>query len=272
VKGPNERYHDRVAARYDDVYAKDAYWDYYFEVGRRRIRRLLPRDLAHPVLDAGCGTGLYGLGLLKSGFRVVFSDLSQKMLDRAAEKAAAMPQRKNASFVKSDLQTLAEFEDATFSLLVAQGDPLSFVPDPEGAVRAIARVLRPGGSAVASVDSRFGGVDVYAKRAKPAEVAELADFLKTGGATWLADEKSERFPTHAFTPAELRRLGERAGLETVEVVGKTLFDLRGGHAWLADDGARKRLLDLEEEYGGTELALGRAHHLQVVWRKPAATA
>lgn len=272
MKGANERHHDRVAARYDDVYARDAYWDYYFEAGWRRLKRLLPRDLGAPVLDAGCGTGKYGLALLKHGYRVVFSDLSQKMLDRAAEKAALLPQRRNASFVKDDLQDLAACEDAAFSLVVAQGDPLSFVADPAAAVRAIARVLRPGGVAVASVDARYGGTDVFVRRARPKEVADLAAFLRTGAATWLADAKEERFPTHAFTPDELRKLGTKAGLETVEIAGKTVFDLRGGHAWLADADARRTLLDLEEETATTEFGLGRAHHLQVAWRRPAATA
>ena len=188
MKDANEKYHDRVAARYDDVYGRDAYWEYYLEAGRRRIKKHLPRDLAHPVLDAGCGTGLYGLWLLKSGFKVVFADLSQKMLDRAEEKASAMPQRKNATFVKSDLQRSAEFADGTFSLVLAQGDPLSFVPDPALAVRHMARILRPGGIVAAGVDSRFGGLDVFVKRARPAEVDELASFLRTGTATWLADD------------------------------------------------------------------------------------
>ena len=270
MKDANEKYHDRVAARYDDVYGRDAYWEYYLEAGRRRIKKHLPRDLAHPVLDAGCGTGLYGLWLLKSGFKVVFADLSQKMLDRAEEKAAAMPQRKNATFVKSDLQRSEEFADGTFSLVLAQGDPLSFVPDPSLAVRHLARILRPGGVVAAGVDSRFGGLDVFVKRARPAEVDELAVFLRTGAATWLADDKNERFATHAFSPEEVRKLGRKAGLETVEIAGRTLFDLRGGHAWLADPEARRKLLALEDEFGDGEAALGRAHHLQVVWRKPAA--
>ncbi|HYC79318.1 MAG TPA: class I SAM-dependent methyltransferase [Planctomycetota bacterium] len=268
MKGANERYHDRIAPRYDDVYRKDAYWRHYFDVGWRRIKRRLPSDLSHPVLDAGCGTGLYGLELLKSGFRVVFSDLSQKMLDRAEEKAAALPQRAKASFVKADLQDLAGLDDGAFAAVVAQGDPLSFVADPREAVRAIARVLRPGGFAAVSVDSRFGGVDVFLKRGPKASLDETAAFLRTGAATWLADDRDERFPTHAFTPDELRKLGARAGLETLEIIGKTLFDLRNGHPWIDDPATRRRLLELEEEFGDTELALGRAHHLQAIWRKP----
>jgi SAM-dependent methyltransferase len=269
MKGANERYHDRVAARYDDVYAKDPYWEYYFEVGWRRMKRRLPSDLGKPALDVGCGTGRYGIPLLKSGFRVVFSDLSRKMLDRAEVVVATTAKGRGATFVQSDLQDLAEFQDDAFGVVVAQGDPLSFVPDPAAAVRAMARVAAPGAIVVASVDGRYGGVDAFFKRAKPGEVEELEAFLKDGRTEWLADARDERFPTRAFVPEDLRRFGERAGLETLEIVGKTLFDLRGGHPWLADARTRKRLLELEERYGATELGLGRGHHLQVVWKKPA---
>lgn len=44
-------------------------------------------DLNTPVLDFGCGTGLSGLALSLAGFKVIDGvDLTQEMLDRAAEK------------------------------------------------------------------------------------------------------------------------------------------------------------------------------------------
>ncbi len=264
-KGPNEHYHDRVAARYDDIYARDTYWDYYFDVSYRHLRRWLPADLSQPVLDAGCGTGLYGLELLKSGFRVTFSDLSQAMLDRAQAKATTAFPSRPSTFVKADLQTLDGLPDDSFGLVTGQGDPLSFVEDPREAVRNIRRVLRPGGVAVMSVDSRFGGIDPFLTRH---DLEGLDGFLRTGSSVWLADRAEERFPLHAFTPEELRTLGSRSGLEVEHLIGKTVFDLRHGHPWLDDRQLRRQLLEMEAKLGPTELGLGRAHHLQVVWRRP----
>jgi len=44
------------------------------------------------VLDIGCGLGQFGLELARQGHRVCFNDLSQRMLDRVREQAAAEPE------------------------------------------------------------------------------------------------------------------------------------------------------------------------------------
>ncbi len=265
MKGPNERYHDRVAPRYDDIYAKDAYWAYYLEVGWRHIKRFLPSDLGKPVLDAGCGTGLYGRKLMESGYRVVFSDLSQGMLDRAERLNLTEFPGRPATYLKSDLEHLEGHESGSYSFLTAQGDPLSFVSDVRRAMKNIARVLLPGGTAICSVDSRFGGVDPFFSRD---DLEGLESFLRTGDSDWLADKKDERFPIHAFLPDELRKIGDAAGLDTVDVIGKTVFHLRDNHPWLTDRERRRKLIELEAKLGNTAYGLGRAHHLQVVWKKP----
>ncbi|MAG57486.1 MAG: hypothetical protein CMJ83_14435 [Planctomycetes bacterium] len=260
----NERYHDRIAARYDDVYKKDAYWAYYHEVSWQDLKPSLPRDLSRPVLDVGCGTGLFGLRLMKSGYTVVFSDLSRKMLDVALRKAGEQFPSREADAAVADITDLEPFEDERFSFVVAQGDPLSFSTDRRRAWRNLHRVLAPNGCAVVSVDSRFGGCQPFVGRN---DLEGLEDFLAKGAGTWLADRAEERFPFHAFTPTSLRQEAERAGFDVVRVIGKTMFDLRGGHPWIDDLKTRRRLLAMEKRYGATELALGRAHHLQITVRK-----
>jgi hypothetical protein len=44
------------------------------------MKAYLPRDLARETHDVGCGTGVFGLKLLKVGSRVLFSDLSTRVL------------------------------------------------------------------------------------------------------------------------------------------------------------------------------------------------
>jgi SAM-dependent methyltransferase len=259
---PNQRYHDRVASRYDDIYAKDPYWSYYRDVSWQDLKRSLPTDLALPVLDVGCGTGLYGLKLMRSGFRVVFSDLSRKMLDVADRNARTQFPGRRVEAVQADITDLEPFDDRQFSLVVAQGDVLSFALDWQRALSSVRRVLAPGGRAVLSVDSRFGGVDPFLKQN---DLDGLEDFLRCGTGEWLADRPEERFPFHAFVPDELARCAGRAGLVLVRIIGKTLFDLRHGHCWLDDTASRRRLLALELRYGETAFALGRAHHLQVTF-------
>jgi hypothetical protein len=62
----SRRYHDRVARQYDSIY-DDPYWEFHDELTWRLIKPFLPRDAAARCADLGCGTGKWGLRLLKSG-------------------------------------------------------------------------------------------------------------------------------------------------------------------------------------------------------------
>lgn len=266
MSGPNQRYHDRIAPRYDDVYAEDPYWDLYHDVSWRGLKPYLPRDLSKQVLDVGCGTGLYGLRLAKSRFRVVFSDLSRKMLDVTERKVAERFARAGHECVQADITDLIPFTDGQFSFVVGQGDPLSFSSDWRRALASIARVLIPGGTAVLSVDARYGACEPFIERGR---LDELQHFLESGKSEWLADRKEERFPLHAFTPQELRSGAEAAGFDVLKLFGKMVFAPRHQPELYADPERRRQLLELEEKWHSTELGLGRAHHLQIALRKRA---
>src|SRR5262249_33878254 len=147
-----ERYHDRIAPRYDSIYGKDPYWEFYRAVTWEHLRRFISPDLASPVLDVGCGTGEWGLRLARSGYRVVLSDISLGMLEAATRRAEQLGVLDRTEFVQADVCDLSALDDARFSLVIAEGDPLSFCADPRRAAREIFRVLRPGGHLVASVD------------------------------------------------------------------------------------------------------------------------
>src|SRR4051812_46381780 len=62
----SRKYHNRVARQYDQIY-DDRYWEFHDELTWRAIKPHLPRDANGPCLDLGCGTGKWGLKLLKSG-------------------------------------------------------------------------------------------------------------------------------------------------------------------------------------------------------------
>ena len=71
----SRRYHDRVARQYDSIY-DDPYWAFHDELTWRLVKPHLPRDLTAACCDLGCGTGKWGLKLLKSGFATTFVDSS----------------------------------------------------------------------------------------------------------------------------------------------------------------------------------------------------
>jgi SAM-dependent methyltransferase len=107
-------------------------------VERDETPRLLPRLEGRDVLDLGCGHGHYARLALTLGARRVLA------LDCAAPMAAAAP----APAVVADAGRLP-LRNARLDVVVASL-LLSFVADPRGLLREVARVLRPGGALVAS--------------------------------------------------------------------------------------------------------------------------
>ena len=264
-RSKNEAFHDRYASIYDSRYTGNPYWEVYDAVTWAHMRRFLPADLSTRVLDAGCGTGKWGLRLAKSGYRVTLSDLSQKMLDQAANKAEQMGVADRVELCKADLATLEGLPDAAFDFIVAQGDPLSLVDKPQQAMKAVARVAAPAGIVVASVDNRWAGVDHYLERG---DLRELDRFLKAGQSQWHGNREESRFPLHMFWPRELCAGLEAQSFEVLDVLGKTVLVTRHTDLSLYNSpAAQKRLVQLELRYGREREALGRAAHLQIAARR-----
>lgn len=81
----SRRYHDRVARQYDSIY-DDPYWEFHDRLTWQAIKPHLPGDAGAQCCDLGCGTGKWGLKLLKSGFNTTFVDLSAAMIERTRSK------------------------------------------------------------------------------------------------------------------------------------------------------------------------------------------
>ncbi|MCC6741195.1 MAG: methyltransferase domain-containing protein [Planctomycetia bacterium] len=257
-----ERYYDRIAHRYDDMY-DTPYWDLYRRVSWEHVKPLLPRERSR-ILDIGGGTGIWAVRLAAAGHDVVCADLSHKMVDVARQKAEREGLADRVTCVRSDLQDLREFGEGEFAMVWAQGDPLSYVPDPPLAVKNVSRVLRPGGLFVASVDSRYAAVEHFLERGR---VAELELFIRTGKDQWLADRPEERFPVTFFAPDDLRKMLDRRGFEVVSMIGKTVLPIRKHEKLLDDPAEFRRLLALELDLNRDPALLGGAGHLEVAARK-----
>lgn len=97
------------------------------------------------ILDVACGTGAVSLACaerLGEG-RVTAVDLSEGMLERARQKAAARGLG-NLSFRCADLASMDFGADAFDGACCGFG--LFFLPDMDAALRAMARPVRPGGA------------------------------------------------------------------------------------------------------------------------------
>src|SRR5215510_14874880 len=121
----SRRYHDRVARQYDSIY-EDPYWEFHDELTWRMIKPHLPRDQSARCADLGCGTGKWGLKLLKSGFVTTFVDSSAAMIEQVRAKLPEMPARaqERATLIAGDIVQMPELPSDEFTLVLAMGDPL----------------------------------------------------------------------------------------------------------------------------------------------------
>ncbi|GAB2928950.1 demethylmenaquinone methyltransferase [Micromonospora polyrhachis] len=129
---------DGVAARYDLTntvlsFGQDRGW-------RRATRAALGLLPGERVLDVGAGTGVSTEELAQSGAYAVGADLSQGMLRTGKQTRPAVP------LLAGDALRLP-FPDETFDA-VTISFALRNIPDPEAALREMARVTRPGGRLV----------------------------------------------------------------------------------------------------------------------------
>jgi len=262
----SRRYHDRVARQYDAIY-DDPYWEFHDELTWRLAKPYLPRDAAAACADLGCGTGKWGLKLLKSGYATTFVDHAAAMIEQARVKAESLGAKaRRATFVVADIVDLATIESESFSLVVAMGDPLSICSDPQRAANEMYRISKAGGVVVATADNKLAALDHFVDRGN---LDALEEFVATGRTRWLTPDEREQFELTTFTPATLRKLFERAGFEVLGVAGKTIVPVRQNKHLLTYPDAVRRLIRVEETLASDPAAAARAGHFQIAARRPA---
>jgi SAM-dependent methyltransferase len=110
----------------------------------------MPRAAA--ALEIGCGAGHLTAQLAERSLRIEAVDASQAMVDVAANRAREKRLQERVSVGVADVHALP-FESDHFDLVVAVG-VIPWLHTPDGAIREMARVLRPGGQLVLTADNR----------------------------------------------------------------------------------------------------------------------
>jgi ubiquinone/menaquinone biosynthesis C-methylase UbiE len=101
------------------------------------------------VLDAGCGTGNYGIALAQAGFWVIGIDFAAGMLAKAQAKVTNGLSRL-VSFQQADLNVPLEFPEAHFDHVISIS-VLQAVANPMFSIGELHRVLKLGGTLVVSL-------------------------------------------------------------------------------------------------------------------------
>ena len=172
------------------------------EALERRLLLRLAGDLrGRSVLDVGCGDGTLTFALAHAGAACVTGcDIDPRMIARAA--AGAAQQEAAVHYAVADARRLP-FADRRFDVVTVVA-VLAFVPDAEGAVCEMARVLKPGGSLIVG---ELGKWSLWAGRRR---VRGWLGSLTWRGATFR-------------TGRQLSELAQAAGLGVERISGAIFF-------------------------------------------------
>ena len=170
------------------------------------------------LLDVGCGDGLISFGTLekvKSG-RVIFSDISQDLLNHAQTLAGEMNLLERCQFLNASADDLSSITDATVDVVTTRS-VLIYVSAKQQAFNEFYRVLRPGGrlSIFEPINrygspgppDRFGAYD-----AKP--IMEIAQKVE---ALYQNIQPLDSDPMLDFDERDLVRFAENAGFKEIHL-------------------------------------------------------
>jgi ubiquinone/menaquinone biosynthesis C-methylase UbiE len=236
IKDVNTRYHDAAAHEYDAKWGID-----FGDIGQDQVRAKLVKALGgddaqtfDDALEIGSGTGYFSLNLVQLGLigKLTATDISPGMLGRLASTAKALG-LDDVSTVVAEAETLP-FEDESFDLVLGHA-VLHHIPDLDRAFAEFKRVLRPGGLIVfAGEPSRYGDrLAALPKRSGMLVAPVWRRLVGARGRAVAEVDQSEghslegEVDVHAFAPADLRRLLERAGFDDRRVGGEELL----ANAW-----------------------------------------
>ena len=195
-------YHDSIAPMWNAGYEGDTY-----AIRMRILASLIPSGTSgQRWLDAGCGTGTLSRWLARErGFSVVAIDASEQML------ANAIPQA-GVEYHKSDVSKTglpAGSFDGVLSSSV-----LEYLPSVEGALREFHRLLKPGGTLVASVPNAAWSVRIPTK----AVYWLTRPFGRNRWHTYLDYSK------HCYTASSFAQLLQASGFSTPRLVKFGYFE------------------------------------------------
>jgi arsenite methyltransferase len=172
------------------------------------------------LLDVGAGDGLIAFGALERGVRgVVFSDVSDDLLDHSRDLAERLGVAERCRFVRAAAQDLAGVEDASVDVVTTRS-VLIYVPlaDKRRAFQEFHRVLRPGGRVSCfepinrfGLDARLDTASFLGLDTEP--VAHLAARVKA----FFDDRAPGERTLVDFDERDLVGLAEAAGFRTVEL-------------------------------------------------------
>jgi ubiquinone/menaquinone biosynthesis C-methylase UbiE len=168
------------------------------------------------LLDVGCGEGLIGFGALERGAgHVVFSDISDDLLDFCREAADALGVSERCSFVNAGAADLSGIDDAFVDVTTTRS-VLIYVREKVTTFGEIFRVLKPGGRFSCFEPINRFGMENRAQGIWGYPADGLSDLAKRVEQVYAAIQPLDD-PMLDFDERDLMRLAEGAGFFPIEL-------------------------------------------------------
>jgi arsenite methyltransferase len=219
MTGPDRWYRWLLEVRFggDAAYREKDLTEFLYPVRDAVLDRARLRP-GQTLLDVGTGDGLIAFGALErlgASGRVIFSDISQSLLDHCRAAASADGLLDRCRFVLAPADQLAAVADASVDAVTTRS-VLIYVNDKAQAMREFFRVLRAGGRAslfepfnvvMSAGPDLFLGYDVTPVTALAARVQALYTPIQPPGAD----------PVPGFDDRDLVRYAQDAGFSEISL-------------------------------------------------------
>ena len=174
------------------------------------------------LLDVGAGDGLIAFGaldLIGDQGRVIFSDVSQDLLDHSRSLATEIGVLDQCRFLRAPADDLSALEDASVDAVTTRS-VLIYVADKERAFGEFHRVLKPGGRL-----SIWEPINSFSRRNPPSDgrlfagydTAPVQDLARRVGAVFERIQPPDKDPMLDFDERDLLALAEGAGFAETQL-------------------------------------------------------
>lgn len=211
------RFFEERAKRYDEI-ARRPYWRFCGDLLHRllelNLESRLDRDRRIRILDAGGGTGLWGVRLAAEFPRAesVLLDFSEAMLAAAVTRARRAGVVRRFSIREGNLHDPIDRTLGLFDLVVCFHNVASLVADPAALLRNLRDALAPDGTLALVVPNRYQASFTCVRDGRFSELRRIREKS--------AVRYHPGFPdVYLFTPDLIRRMLAEAGFRDITVHG-----------------------------------------------------
>jgi arsenite methyltransferase len=170
------------------------------------------------LLDVGCGDGLIAFGALEkvATSRVIFSDISQDLLDHVQSLARKMNLLERCQFLNASADNLSSVADETIDVVTTRS-VLIYVTAKQQAFHEFLRVLKPSGRL-----SIFEPINRFAFPEPPGrflgyDVEPILEIAKKVEALYQSIQPPDTDPMTDFDERDLVRFAEQAGFKEIHL-------------------------------------------------------